>query len=116
VYEPGGACADEFPIHGDPRTAAGEHRRDDVLKCRTVPVDPTAYVHTLTPDQVDRLRATFPAGVCDWSVRGIGQLDVDGAWLDYSDGVPFDTALLLERDLERGVTGREVEEPEVQGG
>jgi hypothetical protein len=107
VYSPGGACAAEFPIHGDPRTAAGEARRDDVLKCRTVPVDPTSYVHPMTPAQVDRLRAIFPAGVCDWSVQGIGQLDVEGAWLDYSHGVPFDSALLLERDRERGVTGRE---------
>jgi hypothetical protein len=118
VYEVGGACAAEFPVHGDPRTAAGEHRRDDVLKCRTVPVDPSSYAHPLTSEQVEALRATFPAGVCDWSVRGVGQLDVDGAWLDYSDGVPFDTALLLQRDRERGVTGRDEEDPDAgpQGG
>ena len=64
----------------------------------TLPADASA---------IDVFRATFPAGVCDWSVRGVGQLDVDGAWLSYADGVPFDTALLLQRDLERGVTGRE---------
>lgn len=110
VYEPGGACVDEFPVHGDPRTAAGEHRRDDVLKCRTVPVDPSSYVQPLTLEQIGRLQTTFPAGVCDWSVRGVGQLDVDGAWLSYADGVPFDPVLLLERDLERGITGRDEED------
>ena len=79
-----------------------------------MPVDPSAYAHPMTPEQVARLQAIFPAGVCDWSVQGIGQLDVDGAWLSYADGIPFDTAVLLERDRERGVTGRE--DPDTDAG
>ncbi len=94
-------------MHGDPRTAAGARRADDVLKCALVPPDPEAYVHPLTPDQTDRLAQVFPAGVCDWSRRGTGTVDLYGTWLSYADGLPFDPDRLLALEARRTETGRD---------
>jgi hypothetical protein len=73
IYERKGPCRDDFPIAGDPRTAAGEPRRDDIIKCQLKPVDPGDYAMSLTSDDIDRLRSVFPDGVCDWSQAGVGE-------------------------------------------
>ncbi len=73
VYERDGACKDHFPIAGDPRTAAGAPRRDDVLKCQLKPIDQNDYEVPFTSEQIDRLAEVFDQGVCDWSQPGIGQ-------------------------------------------
>lgn len=116
VYEAGGGCVAPFPISGDPRTAAGERRADDVLKCRLTPVDPAAFGPTLTTEQTARLRRTFPLGVCDWTARGSGQLDPSDTWQSYADGLPFDPVRLLELERQREVTGREDEVADDEGG
>jgi hypothetical protein len=67
-----GRCATEFPIAGDPRTAAGAPRSGETLKCVRKPVDPRDYASALTREQVDRLNEIFPTGVCDWQVPGDG--------------------------------------------
>jgi hypothetical protein len=107
VYGPEGDCVSEYPISGDPRTAAGERRSDDVLKCTLSPVDPASYAQEMTSDQLLRLARIFPAGVCDWSVRGVGQLDLFGTWQSYTEGLPFDPGRLLGLARQSGVTGRD---------
>jgi len=80
VHTAGGPCATAYPVHGDPRIAAGAARANDVLACRLVPIDPDAYGVPLTPGQLDRLRVVFPDGVCDWSAPGTGQAPPEGVW------------------------------------
>lgn len=115
IYQPNGACFAEFPISGDPRTAAGERLSNDVLKCAAVPIDPTSYAEPPNLDQRQGLTEAFPAGVCDWTARGEGQLDVFGTWLSYAEGLPFDPARLLELDRQSGLTGRDDEDQEDEG-
>ena len=76
-------CGHLFPASGDPRLAAGAPPLNDVLKCQLKPVDPTHYSQPLSPDQLDRLRAIFPGGVCDYSKPGVGQVPLEGNWLSY---------------------------------
>ena len=73
IYDKAGPCKAAYPIAGDPRTAAGEPRSDDVLKCQLKAVDPGDYKAGLTPAQLERLHQVFPEGVCDWSSGGVGQ-------------------------------------------
>lgn len=67
TYDEPGPCHDDFPLAGDPRTAAGQPRSDEVLKCDLKPIDPADYDLELTADQLRRLAAIFSSGVCDYS-------------------------------------------------
>src|SRR5262245_776702 len=60
--------------HSSPRQVAGGPLTENILKCRLKPLDTADYVPAvLTPGQLDRLKAVFPGGVCDWSKPGVGQ-------------------------------------------
>jgi hypothetical protein len=83
VYTSRNACTDAYPVHGDPRMAAGGPRRADVVACRLAPIDPEAYGVPLTAAQLERLQAVFPDGVCDWTLPGIGQGPPVGTWRSY---------------------------------
>jgi hypothetical protein len=83
VYAEANACTEAYPVHGDPRMAAGGPRTADVVACRLAPIDPEAYGVPLTVGQLERLRAVFPDGVCDWAVPGIGQVPPAGTWRSY---------------------------------
>ena len=83
IYTKPGPCRDNYPIHDDPRTAAGAPRRNDVLKCRLKPVDANDYTVAFTDAQMSRLRAAFPNGVCDWTKPSVGQVPLEGTWLRY---------------------------------
>ena len=83
VFDEGQPCAEAYPYHGDPRTAAGAPLANDVLKCQTVPVDAASYGVEFTAAQAARLVEVFPDGVCDWSVPGVGQVPLAGTWLAY---------------------------------
>jgi hypothetical protein len=83
TYDGNGRCNQLFPPHGDPRIAAGEPLTEDILKCALKPVNPKDYVYPLTPDQLARLNAIFPNGVCDFTLRGIGQVPLEGTWRKY---------------------------------
>lgn len=73
IYDDKGPCRDDFPVHGDPRTAAGAPRADDVIKCQLKAVDPADYDAEITEAQYDDITRVFPQGVCDWSADGVGQ-------------------------------------------
>jgi hypothetical protein len=75
-----GGCSQLYPPHADPRIAAGGPLTDDVLKCRLKPIEPTDYSHPLTADQLRRLQAVFPRGVCDYSRPGMGQSITQTTW------------------------------------
>src|SRR6266404_1015147 len=76
-------CARMYPVHGNPRLAAGEPLAQDVLKCRLKKVDARSYARPLTADQLASLKAIFPQGVCDYSRRGVNQKPLAGTWLSY---------------------------------
>jgi hypothetical protein len=82
-YDGNGRCNQLYPPHGDPRTAAGQPLTNDILKCALKPVNPKDYVHPLTEEQLTRLKAVFPQGVCDYTRPGIGQGPMQGTWRKY---------------------------------
>jgi hypothetical protein len=81
--EPSGPCATLFPPHGDPRIAAGAPLSNDVLKCALKPLEAGDYEKDLSAPQLERLRAAFPEGVCDYAKPGVGQQALEGTWLRY---------------------------------
>ncbi len=84
LYDTENRCTEEYPVHGDPRTAAGAPRRNDVIKCTLRPVDPDSSDGVdFTDEQVERLSKVFPDGVCDYSKPGVGQVGLEGTWLRY---------------------------------
>lgn len=80
------ACQDAFPIHEEPRMAAGAPRSGDVLKCQLVPVEDATDLYDVdfSDAQLDRLAEIFPDGVCDYSQPSVGFAEPDGIWLDLS--------------------------------
>ena len=76
-------CAKMYPVHGNPRLAAGEPLAQDVLKCKLKKVDARDYASPLTADQLARLKGIFPDGVCDYSRHGVDQKPLAGTWLSY---------------------------------
>ena len=69
---PDSQCNTLFPTFAFPRYVAGGPLKANVFKCHLKPIDPSDYTVTFTPQEMDRLGAIFPDGVCDYSRRGIG--------------------------------------------
>ncbi|HET7340796.1 MAG TPA: DUF6351 family protein [Methylomirabilota bacterium] len=64
-------------FQASPRQAAGGPLAENVFKCTLKPLDfgdPAYGGVTFTTDQQLRLATVFPAGVCDWSKPGVGQV------------------------------------------
>jgi hypothetical protein len=60
--------------HASPRQVAGGAITENILKCRLRPINPADYAPAVfTAEQLNRLYATFPDGVCDWGKRGVFQ-------------------------------------------
>jgi hypothetical protein len=76
-----GRCNALFPNHRNPRLIAGAPVADDIAKCQLKPIDPRDYRTALSPEELTRLRAIFPGGVCDYSKPGINQLPLAGTYL-----------------------------------
>jgi hypothetical protein len=74
--KPTSACNTRYPSSGFTRLVAGGPLDANVLKCQLKPIDPKDYGVALTADALQRLRATFPGGVCDWSRPGVSQTHV----------------------------------------
>lgn len=71
-YQGDGVCDTVFRARRSTRIVAGGPLAEDVVKCRLKPLDTADYARPLTDDQMARLRAAFPDGVCDWSRPGVG--------------------------------------------
>jgi hypothetical protein len=72
-----------YPVHLEPRLAAGAPPANDVIKCQLKPVNMADYKVTFTPAQQARLKAIFPTGVCDYSKKGVGQVALKGIYQRY---------------------------------
>jgi hypothetical protein len=75
-----GECSQMYPIHADPRIAAGAPLTDDVLKCALKQFSASDYGRPLSGAQISRLKMVFPRGVCDWSRPGVGQQVTRATW------------------------------------
>jgi hypothetical protein len=78
-------CRAAFPYFADPRIAAGGPFADNVLKCQLKPLDRADYAMTFSNDRWNRLRRSFPGGVCDYRKPGVGHRP-SVPWLTYTDG------------------------------
>jgi len=70
--KPDSQCNTLFPTFAFPRHVAGGPLKANVYKCQLKPIDARDYAVTFTGDEMARLRAVFPSGVCDFSRRGVG--------------------------------------------
>jgi hypothetical protein len=73
-----------FTYTGGPRTVAGAPVTSDVFICQRKTLNPADYAVEFTAEQWTRLEATFPDGVCDFTLPGIGQGAFAGTWQSYS--------------------------------
>ena len=80
VRNPATSCEGLYPSHSFPREVAGAAVAADIIKCQTKPLAAADYAVAFTPAQWARLQAVFPAGVCDWSRRGVEQQDLADTW------------------------------------
>jgi hypothetical protein len=82
IYE-SGPCPEAYPLHGDPRIAAGAPLRNDILQCTRRPVDDAVVADHGVPfseAQRARLARIFAGGVCDWSAPSPAQAAWGGPW------------------------------------
>ncbi len=69
---PNTQCNTLFPSYAFPRYVAGGPLKANVYKCQQKGIDPADYAVTFTPQELGRLQAIFPTGVCDYRRRGVG--------------------------------------------
>lgn len=75
VYQDAGsACQKDYPVYSNARHEAGGPLAGNVLKCALKPVDSADYKVSFSADELTRLKAIFPNGVCDWSKAGVNQV------------------------------------------
>jgi hypothetical protein len=73
---PDSKCNTAYPSSSFVRQVAGGPLDANVLKCEMKPIDAKDYVAPFTSPELQRLRAIFPGGVCDWSKSGVSQTRV----------------------------------------
>ena len=83
TLDPASAFSRAYPVHGNPRIAAGGPQTNDILKCKLKRIDMRDYKVIFTVAQQQRLRAIFPDGVCDFTKRGVGQVRASGTFVRY---------------------------------
>ena len=83
VYGKASECNTLFPPGSAPRLQAGAPLADDVWKCALKPIDANDYKVAFTDAEKARLKAIFPAGVCDWSKPGLHEKPLKGTWQRY---------------------------------
>ncbi|MGH9754674.1 MAG: DUF6351 family protein [Blastocatellia bacterium] len=78
-----GKCNALYPVHSEPRMVAGAPLTNDIVKCQLKPINFADYKTTFTDAQKARMKAVFPAGVCDYSKPGVGQGPIKGTYQRY---------------------------------
>ena len=80
TYGGSGRCDRMYPAYANARIAAGGPIADDVIKCSLKPIDPVEYPKPLSDSQLQRLRAVFPTGVCDYGRPAVGHTVTRETW------------------------------------
>jgi hypothetical protein len=83
TFDGKGKCATLYPVHSEPRLIAGAPLTNDVVKCQLKRVDFGAYKASFTDAQKQKMKQIFPAGVCDYSKSGVGQVAFAGTYKKY---------------------------------
>jgi hypothetical protein len=78
-----GKCNTLYPVHGEPRLAAGAPLTNDILKCQLKAVDYRDYKVAFTEAQKARMAEVFPSGVCDFTRPGVDQVGLKGTYQRY---------------------------------
>jgi hypothetical protein len=78
-----GKCNALYPVHSEPRMVAGAPITNDIIKCQLKPINFADYKVSFTDAQKARLKAIFPAGVCDYTKTGVGQAPIKGTYQRY---------------------------------
>jgi hypothetical protein len=78
-----GKCNALYPVHSEPRMVAGAPLTNDVIKCQLKPINFGDNKVTFTDAQKARMKAIFPAGVCDYTKPGVGQAPIKGTYQRY---------------------------------
>ncbi len=74
--KPVSRCSEFYPVYSNPRREAGGPLSGNTLKCQLKPVDTRDYTVQFSPDDLARLKAIFPGGVCDFTRPGVNQTPV----------------------------------------
>jgi hypothetical protein len=74
--QPDSFCNKAFPSSGFTRLVAGGPLDGNILKCQLKPIDGKDYPASFTAADLQRLRAIFPGGVCNWTRPGVNQTRV----------------------------------------
>ena len=74
--QPNSKCTQLYPVYSNVRREAGGPLAANIMKCQLKPVDAKDYRVAMSAADVDRLKAIFPTGVCDWSKPGVNQVPV----------------------------------------
>jgi len=77
-------CDEIFPQYSHPRIVAGGPLTEDIMKCKLKPIDVNDYSVAPTAEQMARLQAAFPDGVCDYTKPGVGQTELT-TWAIFKD-------------------------------
>lgn len=81
-----GTCAQLYPDFSLTRPAAGAPSTDDIIQCSLSPIDQEDFLPAvLSATQLERLAATFPDGVCDYTKPAVGQ-QPSIPWTTYAGG------------------------------
>ena len=78
-----GKCNTLYPVNSEPRMVAGAPLTNDIIKCQLKPINFADYKVSFTDAQKARMKAIFPAGVCDYSKPGVGQGPIKGTYQRY---------------------------------
>ena len=78
-------CATMFPVYSNPRLNAGLPMGASLLKCELKAVDQKDYSARLTQAQLAAIKSAFPAGVCDFTRKGVS-VRAPVTWLSYGRG------------------------------
>ena len=74
-------CSSGVARASNPRAEAGGPLAMDNIDCRLQLVQPSDYPSTVTPADLEQIKAVFPQGVCDYSAPPVGWASPSRTWL-----------------------------------
>lgn len=84
-------CETTYPPHSLPINRAGAPIDSIIAKCQTKPLN-AADFGSPNQNQLDRLNAIFPNGICDYSKSGVNEGPVTGTDISFGPEQPVSTA------------------------
>jgi hypothetical protein len=82
-WDPSTSWNKTYPLHLEPRLAAGAPITNDVMKCELKPVAFGDYKAKFSKSQQSHMKKIFSGGVCDWSKSGVGYSSIKGTYQRY---------------------------------